>query len=124
MLKFWKKKPGEEAPAAPLPDEGERATEIAQAAPVAAAEPEAEAASSPKRSWRERLSGSGFARGLTSLFARNPVLDDALLDELETILIGADVGVAASSVLVESLRGRVASRKFANAAALLEALRA
>ena len=82
------------------------------------------AAGERRRSWRERLSGSGFARGLSSLFARNPVLDDALLDELETCLITADVGVAPAAELVERLRARTARREFADANALLAALRA
>jgi len=51
------------------------------------------------------------------------VLDDALLDELETTLITADVGVAASTELVEKLRTRVARREFPDASALLDALR-
>ena len=74
-------------------------------------------------SWRDRLSGSGFAKGLGGLFARNPLLDDDLLDELETCLITADVGVSASTEIVESLRKRVAKREFADAGALLGALR-
>ena len=78
---------------------------------------------STRRSWRERLGGSSFSRGLGSLFARNPKLDDDLLDELETLLITADVGVAASTELVEHLRTRVADRDFADADALLAALR-
>lgn len=78
---------------------------------------------SARRSWRERLGGSSFSRGLGSLFARNPKLDDQLLDELETLLITADVGVAASTELVEQLRKRVAARDFADADALLAALR-
>jgi fused signal recognition particle receptor len=82
------------------------------------------AAPAPKKSWRERLAGSFLNRDIRELLGSNPILDDALLDELETILIGADVGVAASTELVESLRARVAKRKFANAAALLDALRA
>ena len=77
-----------------------------------------------RRSWRERLGGNSFSRGLGSLFARNPILDDDLLDELETLLITADVGVAASTELVERLRKRVADRDFADANALLAALRA
>jgi len=138
MLKFWKKKPDEEAAAAAAAaasdDESANAArdehvlsgsnaEIAPA-PEAPSSAEPMPAIATKRSWRERLSGSGFARGLTSLFARNPVLDDALLDELETCLITADVGVAASSELVERLRSRVARREFADADALLDALRA
>jgi len=77
----------------------------------------------PQRTWRERLAGSVFNRDIRTLFARNPKLDDALLDELETVLIGADVGVAASTALVDDLRKRVAKREFADADALLSALR-
>ena len=82
-----------------------------------------EAAAPSKRSWRERLSGSSFARGLSSLFIRHPKLDDDLLDELETTLITADVGVEASMALVEDLRKRMHKREFADAGALLTALR-
>ena len=78
----------------------------------------------PKRSWRERFAGSIFNRDIRDLFSRNPVLDDAFLDELETTLIGADVGVLASTALVDALRKRVARREFADANALLGALRA
>jgi fused signal recognition particle receptor len=77
----------------------------------------------PKRSWRERLSGSNFSRGLSSLFVRHPKLDDELLDELETTLITADVGVEGSTALVEDLRRRMHKREFADAPALLAALR-
>jgi fused signal recognition particle receptor len=82
----------------------------------------AESAAQPRRSWRERLAGSGFAHGLTALFARNPVLSDDLLDELETTLLTADVGVAASSELITDLRQRMHKREFADAAALRDAL--
>src|SRR6185312_9791892 len=79
--------------------------------------------SHPQRGWRERLSGSGFAHGLTSLFARNPVLSDELLDELEIILLSADVGVAATTELIDDLRRRMHKREFADAAAMRDALR-
>jgi fused signal recognition particle receptor len=152
MLKFWKKKPTEtaeeqrqDAPATAadaaaqdqIPVLGEALAEAAppeaapaadeaveylpeQATPVAAA---AETAAAGKRSWRDRLSGSGFARGLSTLFSRNPKLDDDLLDQLETTLITGDVGVEASTQLVESLRKRMHKREFADANALLAALR-
>ncbi|MFS8137777.1 MAG: signal recognition particle-docking protein FtsY [Thermomonas sp.] len=77
----------------------------------------------PVSGWRERLRGSGFARSLGGLFSRNPKLDDELLDEIETALLTADVGVTASTQLVESLRKRMKSRGFADANALLRALR-
>ena len=68
--------------------------------------------------------GSTFARSLGGLFSRNPRLDDDLLDEIETALLTADVGVAASTELVEKLRKRMKAREFADANALLAALRA
>ena len=82
------------------------------------------AAAPGKPGWRERLRNSGFARSLGGLFSRNPQLDDDLLDEIETALLTADVGVAATSALVESLRKRMKAREFADARALLAALRA
>ncbi|MEN1940245.1 signal recognition particle-docking protein FtsY [Luteimonas sp. MJ174] len=82
------------------------------------------AAAPGKPGWRERLAGSGIARGLGGLFARNPRLDDDLLDEIETALITADVGVAATTGLVESLRKRMKAREFADVPALRTALRA
>ncbi|MEO6517657.1 MAG: signal recognition particle-docking protein FtsY [Pseudoxanthomonas sp.] len=90
--------------------------------PVEAERPAA--ASAGKNGWRERLRGSGFARGLGGLFSRNPKLDDDLLDEIETALLVADVGVAATTALVEGLRKRMKAREFADAQALLKALRA
>ncbi|HEX7341076.1 MAG TPA: signal recognition particle-docking protein FtsY [Rhodanobacteraceae bacterium] len=81
------------------------------------------ASTTPSRGWRRRLSGSGFARSLSAVFTRHPKLDDALLDELETVLITADVGVNASMALVEALRTRMHKREFADADALLDALR-
>ena len=77
-----------------------------------------------KPGWRERLRGSGFARGLGGLFSRNPKLDDDLLDEIETALLTADVGVPATTALVEGLRKRMKAREFGDAQALLKALRA
>src|SRR5690606_13424112 len=112
--------PAPPAPAAPAPP----------AAPVVATpQPSADtqdrpAAAPGKPGWRERLRGSGFSRGLGGLFSRNPKLDDDLLDEIETALITADVGVTATTGLVEHLRKRMKAREFADARALLAALRA
>jgi len=86
--------------------------------------PEAPPAPAGKPGWRERLRGSAFARSFGGLFSRNPRLDDDLLDEIETALLTADVGVTASTQLVESLRKRMKAREFADSNALLRALRA
>ncbi len=143
MLKFWKKKPVEAEPDAkqpadaivpeggdpllqealaeiPAPRETQPETERFAAPAI---EPAANAEPPARRSWRERLSGNAFARGLSTLFVRHPKLDDDLLDELETTLITADVGIEASTELVENLRRRMHKREFADAAALLAALR-
>ncbi|TBR13418.1 MAG: signal recognition particle-docking protein FtsY [Lysobacter sp.] len=113
---------------APLPDVGAQAsreTSVADA-PGAPADNAGQlpAASAGKPGWRERLKGSTFARTFTGLFSRNPKLDDDLLDEIETALLTADVGVTASTELVERLRRRMKAREFADANALLAALRA
>ncbi len=127
------------APAPPLPrvpDPGMPGAHAAVAASEAAPVPPATsddagtdaagtlpAAAPGKPGWRERLRGSGFARGIGSLFSRNPVLDDDLLDEVETALLTADVGIGATTELVASLRRRMKAREFADAAAMLRALR-
>jgi len=90
---------------------------------AAPAHPIAEPAAPGKPGWRERLRGSAFARSFSGLFSRHPRLDDDLLDEIETALITADVGVSATTQLVESLRKRMKAREFADAGALLTALR-
>ena len=98
-----------------------------QPAPFAgdlANEPEAAAPAAPGRpGWRERLRGSGFARSLGGLFSRNPKLDEDLIDEIETALLTADVGVTATTQLLEGLRQRMKRREFGDARALLAALR-
>ncbi len=134
MLKFWKKKPADEtmpgddkthAPdeAAPFvvePGNDETARAAAHPAPGPAL---GTTRPRPKKSWRERFAGSILNRDIRTLFSRNPRLDDALLDEIETILLSADVGVAATSELVESLRKRMHLHEFADANALLATLR-
>ena len=82
-----------------------------------------EAAAPGKSGWRDRLRNSVIARSFGGLFSRNPKLDDDLLDELETALITADVGVGATTDLVEGLRKRMKAREFTDANALLRALR-
>lgn len=77
-----------------------------------------------KPGWRERLRNSAFARSFGGLFSRNPKLDDDLLDEIETALLTADVGVAATTELIADLRKRMKAREFIDANALLAALRA
>lgn len=74
-------------------------------------------------SWRDRLRSSVLGRSFGALFSGNPKLDESLLDELETLLLTADVGVGATTELIEKLRPRLKAREFADANALLAAVR-
>jgi len=115
--------PAIEPTPAPLPEPTPAPAPVTDDLP-AAASIDAVPAPAGKPGWRERLRNSVIARSFGGLFSRNPKLDDDLLDELETALITADVGVGATTDLVEGLRKRMKSREFADANALLAALRA
>lgn len=99
---------------------------VAPALPVEDREPTdaVPAAAAGKSGWRDRLRRTSAALGLAGLFTRNPRLDDDLLDEIETALLTADVGVPATTAIIEDLRKRMKEREFADAQALLKALRA
>lgn len=87
---------------------------------------EAAAAPPPPRSLSEKLAATAKALGssLGGLLQRNPRLDEDLLEELETALIQADLGVALAGELIGDLRVRIRKREFADAAGLWKALRA
>jgi fused signal recognition particle receptor len=121
MFDFLKKKPAPPGPAAGAkagfsPDDLARAFTAHQEEKAARAEAE-------RKAIRETVGGSLLARSFGGLFARHPRLDDELLDEIETALISADVGVPATTALVEQLRRRMKAREFADIRALLVALR-
>lgn len=67
---------------------------------------------------RERIS-----LGLTALFASGRAIDDSFWEELEEILITADVGVETARVLAERLRRRAGIEGIRDAAGLREAMR-
>ena len=76
---------------------------------VADAAPEA-----PRLSWAQRLKqGLSRTRGalggqIAGLFGVGAKIDEALFEELETVLLSADVGVEATQHLTDRLRTRVA----------------
>jgi fused signal recognition particle receptor len=113
-----------------LPIEPEAATVAPAAADIeyvpeiATGDSAAVPAAAGGKGWRDRLRGSGFARSFGGLFSRHPKLDEDLLDEIDTALLTADVGVTATTQLVEGLRRRMKMREFADANVLLAALRA
>ena len=87
--------------------------------------------SSPKEEggWAARLK-NGLKRtreilntDITELFERHPQIDEALYEELETLLISADVGVAATEHVIEALRARAKRDRLGNANELRLALK-
>ena len=93
-------------------------------ATIAATDDTAPPAAQPgKLGWMQRI-GKLLNTDVAELIGRNPILDDDLLDDIETALITADVGVTASTELIGKMRKRMKAREFADARALLAALRA
>jgi fused signal recognition particle receptor len=76
------------------------------------------------RRLRERLNrgNSWLTYDLADLF-KGRQIDAAILEELETRLLTADVGVQATERILDKLRGRVARRELTDARALIDALR-
>ncbi len=78
----------------------------------------------PGSGWFAQLK-SGLARTgeqLTGLFSRGGKIDDDLYDELETILVTADVGLNATQALLAELRHQVREQRLNEASELKEAL--
>jgi len=74
---------------------------------------------------RERLSRtrSGLTEGLSSLVPGKKSIDDELLEELETRLLLADVGVDATREIIANLTERVSRKQLTDAEALIDVLR-
>ncbi len=65
---------------------------------------------------------SWLTDGLATLF-RGRNIDAEILEELETRLLTADVGVEATQYILDDLRNRVARKELADVEALIAALR-
>lgn len=65
---------------------------------------------------------ASIGEGMASLFLGKKAIDDDLLDEIETRLLTADVGVEATSVIVQNLTQKVARKQLADADALYKSL--
>lgn len=81
----------------------------------------------PRRSWRERLfagltkTRQQIGGSVRSLFARGQV-DDELLEDLEALLLSADVGVEATIILIEDLRERARKQNLQTADSIQAAM--
>ncbi|MBX9712331.1 MAG: signal recognition particle-docking protein FtsY [Pseudomonadaceae bacterium] len=98
------------------------------AAPVAETTAVVVSAEEQKASFFARLkqglskTSASLGEGMASLFLGKKAIDDDLLDEIETRLLTADVGVEATTAIVQSLTKRVARKELADSGALYKAL--
>ncbi len=65
---------------------------------------------------------ASLGEGMASLFLGRKAIDDELLEEIETRLLTADVGVEATGLIVQNLTRRVARKELADSGALYKAL--
>jgi len=65
---------------------------------------------------------SGLSAGLAQLALGKKQIDEDLLEEIETLLLSADVGVEATRRIIDELTARVSRKELQNSDALLEAL--
>ncbi|KPG91813.1 cell division protein FtsY [Pseudomonas sp. RIT-PI-q] len=102
------------------------------AAPVAPAETPVEPARTEetKAGFFARLkqglskTSASIGEGMASLFLGKKIIDDELLEDIETRLLTADVGVEATSVIIQRLTQKVARKELADADALYKSLQA
>jgi fused signal recognition particle receptor len=98
-------------------------------APAPAPDVPAAPQDAPRSSWLTRLRNglgktrSALSEGLASLFLGRKTLDDDLLEELETRLLLADVGVKTTREVLDALTRRVKRKELADADALYLALK-
>ena len=102
---------------------------VVEAAPVVAAPALVAApATQEKPSFFARLkqglskTSASLGEGMASLFLGKKAIDDDLLDDLETRLLTADVGVEATTAIIGNLTKRVARKELADSGALYKAL--
>ncbi|MBC3270330.1 signal recognition particle-docking protein FtsY [Pseudomonas sp. SWRI81] len=67
---------------------------------------------------------ASIGEGMASLFLGRKTIDDELLDDLETRLLTADVGVEATTQIIQRLTQKVARKELADADALYKSLQA
>lgn len=74
---------------------------------------------------KERLTRSreALSTGVARIFSGRSAIDDAVYDELEEVLIEADVGVQATAAILEETRQLVRTRRLRTPAELQEALK-
>ena len=98
---------------------------------VAQTQPESETVSEPEpqKSFFDRVRSGltrtkqGLTQQINSLFAGSPEIDEDLIEEIETLLLMADVGVEATTSIISQLEDRINEEKLDSGEAVQAALR-
>jgi fused signal recognition particle receptor len=135
MFFFKRNKKKDEADSAAAPDAVEAAAQSSAApAPIQSPEPTAppQPAQKPDDAKKPGLftrikqgltrTSAQFSEGLGKLLLGKKAIDDELLEEIETQLLMADVGIGATTRLIDILTAKVARKQLADSEALYEAL--
>lgn len=83
----------------------------------------------PQLSWSQRIKSglsrtrSGLGNGLSSILVGSKKVDDDLLEELETQLLVADVGIDATKSLMDGLSEKLSRKELKDSGALLDSLK-
>ncbi|AAZ96329.1 Cell division transporter substrate-binding protein FtsY [Thiobacillus denitrificans ATCC 25259] len=125
VFSFFKSKP----PSTETPADAQNDAADAQATDAAPDAPAAEATPPARVSWAQRLK-QGLAKTrdrlggqLAGLFGVGRKIDAELFEELETILITADIGVDATQALLDTLQKKVRRENLTEASELQTALK-
>jgi fused signal recognition particle receptor len=112
----------------PEPEPVVPATPIVLEAPVAEVQVEQNKPGDNQGGWFARLklglskTSASLGEGMASLFLGKKAIDDELLEEIETRLLTADVGVEATNLIIQSLTQKVARKQLTDSGALYQAL--
>ncbi|GGK03196.1 signal recognition particle-docking protein FtsY [Pseudomonas matsuisoli] len=118
-----REEPVDPPPAQAAPVVAAQSAPVLQVAPVAQTTPEPE-----KKGFFARLrqglakTSASLGEGMAVIFMGEKEIDDDLIEELETRLLMADVGVEATGVIMQNLTRRVARKELASSSALYRAL--
>lgn len=110
-----------EQPLVPEPV-AEALPEVVAPAPVAAPAPQEKPSFFARLKQGLSKTSASLGEGMASLFLGKKAIDDDLLDDLETRLLTADVGVEATTAIIGNLTKRVARKELADSGALYKAL--
>jgi fused signal recognition particle receptor len=102
---------------------------VAEKTEVVAGKPEVVVEKTEGLSWSQRIKAglsrtrNGFGNGLASLVVGRKQIDDELLEDIETQLLTADVGVDATQTLLASITDKLGRKELKDSDALLSSLK-